>query len=139
MWSNKYLCTPFKDKGRDEQGADCWGLTKIVYRNDLNIDLPDLLGYTNTKDGKGIKKLFENERLKWLKIPEGQEQPYDVAVFSIAGYETHIAIVVKRGWVVHCLKEKNTIHSDYLREKEWKTALRGFYRHVQRPDIASTV
>lgn len=37
----KYLRIPYKHQGRDYKGADCFGLLRIFYLEELGIDLPD--------------------------------------------------------------------------------------------------
>lgn len=36
-----YLRIPFKHQGRDEHGADCFGMIRLFYQRELHIDLPD--------------------------------------------------------------------------------------------------
>lgn len=37
----KYLLIPYKHQGRTFQGADCFGLLRLFYKEELSIDLPD--------------------------------------------------------------------------------------------------
>lgn len=37
----RYLLIPYLHQGRTEQGADCFGLLRIFYKEELGIELPD--------------------------------------------------------------------------------------------------
>jgi cell wall-associated NlpC family hydrolase len=49
-WYADYVGIPFKTLGRDRSGCDCYGLARLVLQDKYNIELPDLLTYTNAKD-----------------------------------------------------------------------------------------
>ena len=83
MWCNNYINISFLDHGRSKEGCDCWGLARIIYKEQLDIDLPLLLDYKDTKDGFSISNLYKEQRPKWIEISKGQEQPYDILVFKI--------------------------------------------------------
>lgn len=38
-WS-PYNVIPWAEKGRDEEGCDCWGWIRLVYARELGIDVP---------------------------------------------------------------------------------------------------
>ena len=136
MWCNDYIKIPFTDKGRDRQGCDCWGLARLIYKEKLGIDLPALLNYDSTKDSQSISDLYEGERFNWQEIERGNEEPFDLLVFKILGFPTHIATVVQKGLMIHCEKGCGTHVSDYNREKQWCTRLVGVYRYVDSSKIS---
>ena len=41
----KYINIPYKHLGRSFEGADCWGLIWLIYKEERNITLPDNLTY----------------------------------------------------------------------------------------------
>lgn len=131
MWCNDYIAVPFADHGRTAHGCDCWGLARLIYKEQLNIDLPELLDYKNTKDSRNIAELYEIEHQEWREIPIGQEKPFDILVFKIMGLPTHIAVVVDKGLMIHCEKGCGTHISEYNKEVQWKTRLAGVYRYVK--------
>lgn len=131
MWCNNYISVPFADHGRTAQGCDCWGLARLIYKEQLGIDLPALLDYKNTKDSHNIAELYEIEHQEWQEIPLGQEKSFDVLVFKIMGLPTHIAVVVDKGLMIHCEKGCGTHISEYNKEVQWKTRLAGVYRYVK--------
>lgn len=131
MWCNDYISVPFADHGRTAQGCDCWGLARLIYKEQLSIDLPELLDYKNTKDSRNIAELYEIEHQEWQEIPLGQEKSFDILVFKIMGLPTHIAVVVDKGLMIHCEKGCGTHISEYNKEVQWKTRLAGVYRYVK--------
>ena len=139
-WSNKYIQIPFIEKGRDFNGCDCWGLVRLVYEQELNIDLPSFLEYENTKDIRAISRMIRENQFgdSWFKVTD--PLPFDVLVFRMMGSVAHVGIVVKNGLMLHCQKNVNTAHEAYLlKSSDWVERLEGIYRHAKYSDRGITV
>lgn len=139
MDTNKYIRIPFKDHGRTREGADCWGLTRIIFQEERGIDLPSMLGYSDTKDKVTISEMIRSNWIAWDLIPRGQEKEFDIAVFRILGHPMHVGVVVKRGLMIHCERGSNTYLTNYYKEHQWDKRLEGFFRYANRPSIAPSV
>lgn len=139
MWTNKYIKIPFAECGRSEKGADCWGLAIIIYKNELNIDLPELLGYNDTHDRKYISDLYETEHKLWQEVPLGQEKPYDIIVFRTMGLPTHIGIVIGKGDMIHCERGIGTCVNNYKKDVLWTKRIVGVYRYARDTKVVTTV
>lgn len=129
MWCNNYIHIPFKEHGREENGCDCWGLARIIYKEQLGIELPTLLDYKNTHDGHSIADLYEDEHLMWDEVLEGQEKEFDILVFKILSLPTHIAVVINKGMMIHCEYGIGTHITEYYRDFQWRKRLAGIYRY----------
>ena len=134
-WTNDYIRIPFLDRGRTRAGADCWGLICILFSEMLNIELPRLDQYENTKDEYRpmMDAIVRAERIGWLDIPAGEEKPFDVIVLKLAGLPVHVGVVVRPGVMIHCLRGAGTVVEDY-RSRKWKNQVEGFCRHADCPD-----
>lgn len=131
MWCNNYIHVPFSDKGRDRNGCDCWGLARLIYKEQLNIELPLLLDYNDTKDRFHISNVCEIECKEWQEIKTGQEKPFDVLVFKILSLPCHVGVVIEKGLMIHCEKGCGTHLTEYNKEVQWYHRLAGVYRYVK--------
>lgn len=131
QWVNDYIKTPFVDHGRSEEGCDCWGLVRLIYKKELSIELPSLLDYKDTKDRVTISALVDSEKcIKWCEIDHGKEKTFDVVVFKMLNVPTHVGLVYSKGSMIHCEKGKGTYLTDYNREHNWKKRLYGIFRYA---------
>ena len=69
----------FKEKGRDRDGVDCWGLVYLIYKECMGIDLPTYSGeYSSSEDAEELSRLIQGEiGPPWQPIKKGRERPYD--------------------------------------------------------------
>lgn len=139
MWTNDFIRVPFLDKGRSRTGSDCWGLVGLIYKELLGIELPSLLFYQDTKDGKAIKHIIEEECSRWEEIALGEEKEYDVAVFRMRGFPSHVGVVYEPGKMIHCERGIGTHLTDYKDGRQWHRRLVGFYRHVSSSNVSGAV
>lgn len=130
MWYERYVNVPFLDKGRDENGADCWGLASVIYKNELKITLPDYLEfYENTNEREKLSALISSEsQSHWVSVKEPKE--FDVVVLNMRGVPMHVGIVTKPNHMIHCARGIGTTHEHYGTAR-WKHKVMGFYRWNQ--------
>ena len=129
MWWNKYVKIPFVEKGRSEEGVDCWGLVQLIYRNELGIELPSYLEcYETTNDRDELAAVISDERAcKWESPEEPKE--FDVVILRMRGVPMHVGVVTKRGYMIHCARGIGTSleRPDSMR---WNNNVMGFARYV---------
>lgn len=121
----KYLGVPYKHRGRDIDGLDCWGLIKCVYK-DLGHDLLDIESYDKDWSEKGADFFVENYHLQWEKV----EHPtiFDVALFrNIKGVVCHAGLSLREGNILHCSERTGVVIIKSRSVNNGRT-LDGFYR-----------
>jgi len=139
-WVNHYVRTvKFVERGREETRADCWGLVRLIYKNELNVDLPSFLDYKTTKQCRKITKMMDEEReMNWEEV-SGSEKPFDVILIREAGFAMHVGVVIGKGLMVHCQNGSDTTVANYKTNKDWTSKVEGIYRYARNSDSASTV
>jgi len=129
-WVNNYIGINFVEHGRDKNGCDCWGLIKMVLKEQFRID--DLIDfsekYDHTREREKISKLCKEEALNWE--PVKKPKAGDVILLRVSGMPTHVGVVVNPPWMLHCEYGKGTVIECYER-LGWKNRIEGFYRHVR--------
>lgn len=120
---NKYLGIPYKHRGRDMTGLDCYGLIIAVYKDfgEYLLDIEE--EYDVRWDFKGKNYFIENYNKEWDKIIN--PIPFDVVLFKNSkGICNHGGIVFKDGMFLHTCKA-GTVMS---RLSDWQSKLDGYYR-----------
>ncbi len=98
-----YMMIPFADGGRDHSGCDCWGLVRLIYREQLGVELPsygDISAKALLKVARAIKG---NSDEGWVPTTTTTSALYDVVLMKSAGFKTvcHVGIVVAGDQVLH--------------------------------------
>jgi len=101
-WVKKYIGIPFVSNGRTLKGCDCYGLVRLVLKNEYDIELPELSN--NYKDALNLEeteKLFADYRpvLAGTKISKPEEKA--LVVITEHGVPAHVGIVAGNGYILH--------------------------------------
>jgi len=106
MWAAKYVGLPFLDHGRDFKGVDCWGLVRLVLKEEKGIDVPSY-GDISATDLDAVARMVKREALlvPWVDVLPNAVQPFDVAVMFRRIAPVHVGIMVTRWDVLH-IEEK---------------------------------
>jgi cell wall-associated NlpC family hydrolase len=129
-WVKKYIGIPFVSNGRTTDGCDCYGLVRIVLRNEYGITLPELSdNYADALNIKETARLFAEHRpvLAGEKIDAPEEKA--VVVITEHGAAAHVGIVAGGGYILH-----TGIKTGSVCQRETHPVLRGRiegYYHVR--------
>lgn len=125
------MSIPFADLGRDWGGCDCWGLVRLVYREELGIDLGEY-GGINVDDIVRVVRNFHREFTAetWRKVKK--PQAFDVAAMS-GGYGgrrsfSHCGVMCDDRIVMDTRAETGVVTSSVSSDRT-NSLILGFYRH----------
>ena len=128
-WSDKYTGIPYQDESSSFGGCDCWGLVRLVYQNELGIELPDY-GRRPLESAvaylRRAKRLIEQESFRWPRAVS--PQPFDVVLVRNGKCFHHMGVVSKLGYFLHCDEDIDS-RVERCDAPIWKHRIAGFYRH----------
>jgi len=99
-WAERYVGLPFKDFGRGFSGVDCWGLVRLVLKNECNVEVPSY-GEISARDLVRVTSTIASESNcdPWRPVDHGELQPFDVALMR--GKPLHVGIMASATQVLH--------------------------------------
>lgn len=119
---------PFRYRGRDEVGLDCWGLVRLVYQRLWSIDLPSYDEVDGSpRSGRAAVRTVESESRAWMPVAAGEERPGDVVVLRHGGRPLHVGIVLEHTRVLHADEPCVTIEPYAGPRARYPVV--GFHRH----------
>lgn len=128
MWHNKYSSIPYVEKGRTAAGADCWGLARLIYEQEYNIQLPSFSDNYESPDVERIAELLAQYREGWIQ--NTTPVAGDIVLFRILGHVSHIGVMISDTHFIHTRKKQNVIVAR-LDEPKWKNRIAGFYSYSE--------
>lgn len=138
-WCRKYVGIPFVSGGRDFTGCDCYGLVRLVLKEEYGISLPLLNSdYTNALSVAETKRLFfENVPLLCgERIKEPEEKA--VALMNMCGRLCHVGLYAGEGYIIHS-RHKVGVVCERLSSPQLAGRVEGLYRVNQSNCISESV
>lgn len=121
----KYLGTPYKHRGRDMTGLDCWGLIKLIFQ-DIGIRLWDIdEDYTPDWSWTGKDHFIENYWREWTPV----QKPviFDGLLFKIGSeHANHAGVSLGENNFIHATKLGVIVSK--LGDRKFQGSLIGAYR-----------
>jgi len=136
MWSNKYVGIPYKEKGRDLNGVDCWGLVRLVYDEQFNIKLPSFTTEYHQEDTLRIQELFSQYKEGWVQVDEPSEGT--AVLFRVFGMESHIGIAISSTHFLHA-REGYESAIESFNSPQWRNRILGYYKYCENTTSMSAV
>lgn len=124
----KYIGIPFAEKGRDESGVDCWGLVRLIYKQEYSITLPSFVEDYTLSDDARIGELFAQYKEGWESLDASK--PGCVVLFRMFGTESHIGVVVDSTHFIHVREGRDSV-IESLENAKWSKRIVGFYNYSE--------
>lgn len=99
-WVDKYVGLRFKDGGRTFEGVDCWGLVRLVYQEELRIELPTYGEISAADLARVAEAVTDNHDIDpWVAVEVKDARPFDVVVMRFYGQKRigHVGLVTGDG------------------------------------------
>ena len=125
--TTKYIFIPFVNKGRTLEGCDCWGLVRLIYENEFDINLPHFSEvYSNSAEGKKVA-IALREGKEVIKYKQKELPEYgDIIIFNILGNPCHVGVYVGKNRVLHVLNKSDSV-IERLTSYRLKGRVEGYY------------
>lgn len=132
IWVGKYIGIPYLFRGRDRAtGLDCWGLTRLIMREEYCIALPSYdTEYQHIRRPGEMHDVVIREKQSWTQVPAGQEVAGDLILLRMQGEPIHVGVVIGDGRFIHVHSGINATHDSY-RTLRWRDRIGGFYRYAR--------
>lgn len=129
-WVADYVGLPYRAKGRDRDGLDCWGLVRLVMLEVFRVELHSYTAaYATPTDMIEVSAVLKGE------IPESGWQPVvdapragDGVVFRLLGQPWHVGLIVEPGRFLHIEEGAGSV-VDRLDSPRWARRIHGIFRH----------
>ena len=125
----KYLGIPFKHRGSDQSGVDCYGLARLFYNAEFDVDILNY-EYDENWCSRGFDWIQKYFKENWIKIDWPER--YGAVGFRMPGYkvEHHLGIVLHDlDSFLHSPLNKPVCVSK-LSQPVWKRSISSFY-HIR--------
>ena len=129
---DKYIGIPYLENGRSTSGLDCWGLVRLFYKQEFNIDLPSYVEeYSGSYDPK-LPQTIENYKDSWTKTCAPKLG--DVCLFNMLGEPSHVGIYLGENKFLHARQDQASVIESTQRPI-WRNRLEGIYTYTPKSSI----
>ena len=133
----KYINIPYKHLGHSLDGADCWGLVWLIYKEEKNIELPEIFTYQEfwykeKEDKNPLLQNMSSYKNKKFLLPSDVFNTFDVLMFfnSERTYVDHIGLVLDENRFLHTYRGTSS-RIDRL-QGYWNSRLYGGIRYDKK-------
>jgi cell wall-associated NlpC family hydrolase len=126
MTLKDFIGIPYKSRGADFDGADCYGLAVLYNKHMLGKDLPDYSSlYVSADDLSDASGAISKGRENWDAVTEGQAG--DVILFRQMGVVSHVGVYLDGIDFLH-IRHGNSAGLEAMDSANWAQRIEGLMR-----------
>jgi cell wall-associated NlpC family hydrolase len=122
-----YLRVPYVSKGRAMDGADCWGMVRLVLARELGQIVPSYTDAYIDSEDETVASAIDLFSISWSRIEPGAERVGDVLVINVLGEPYHCGVIVAPDRFLHTLRKRGPGCEPY-KQGFWAKRIEGIYR-----------
>jgi cell wall-associated NlpC family hydrolase len=129
MWTDDYIGIKYIKDGRSRSGTDCWGLVSMIYKECLNIELPDYSGILKDQSAASLREVTRIRKLeqeKWIRL--AKPQLFDLILIRAGLF--HVGVVASKKLMIHTIDEIEFSALEDYTDNQWKHRIEGFYHYA---------
>jgi cell wall-associated NlpC family hydrolase len=127
-WAKEYVGIPFVSNGRTKEGADCYGLVRLVRNEQFGGNMPLLSGdYKDANNFAETGRVMKAQQPLLAGQPVGTPEVGDVCVLKFHGMPVHAGIYAGGGYALHTLTQTGSI-LQRVSDPQFSTRIEGWYR-----------
>ncbi len=126
----KYMQIPYRLNGRGWDGADCYGLVILAFREERGIELFDPGRISDWRRLNDSNDFLDGAKLEWRKVERHEVKLFDVALIRRLGSKTpnHCGLVIDPAQFIE-LTDPAGVHVSRI--DRWVGDIHAFYRHKE--------
>lgn len=131
-WLDKYVGLPWRIGGRELRGGiDCWGLARLVLRDEAGIFLPS---WEDDPDAKAQScrersRAFGRHLEAFEPVAAGAERVFDLAGFFLGGVLWHVGLLVELPSIIlHIEGTDGSMCEDWRQRHDLRRQFGGYWR-----------
>jgi len=110
--------------GTPYEVLDCWGVAKEFYSLELGVELKHY--YKDAPNDSGIANNLIYSNMGDFHKVEGLPKYGDIVLIKLMGIESHIAIFLGGGKILHTSKKTGCVIDNIY--PKWEKAITGYFR-----------
>ena len=127
----KYLAVPYRHRGRDLSGWDCYGLYRYMLMAEQGVEIGSFeTAYPSVRNRAtdvAISEAILQNIVNWTRVEQGSEFRGCGVVFNIAGQPLHVGYILEPGTMLHAMEGRGTCIERYD-SLNWVKRIEGIYK-----------
>ena len=129
---NQYVGLPYKPRGIDRNGLDCWGLVRLVLDEQFNIKIPEI-SYNLKKELREMNPHIKGIKLKEIDLKDASAGD----VVRMVGYRDqrehnlHVGIFINHRYILHSENELTMSRIEDVNEDFTRCKILKIYKIVR--------